>query len=240
MKKKNDLTLAVNNPAEMILAAVSSGADLEKLKGLLELQERFEANVARKAYHKAMAAFKANPPTIGKNQKVGYSTSKGLVSYSHATLSNVVDKVSAELSKYGLSATWTTKQNNNISVTCRITHELGHSEETTLAAQADDSGSKNSIQAIGSTVTYLERYTLLSILGLATKDQDNDGRKSDKPEVVSSKPPVQQARPAVDAIIPNESNECHGCGAICSDEVKAFSKKRFGKCLCRPCQGKQK
>jgi len=39
----------------------------------------------------------------------------------------------------------------------------------------DTSGSKNSIQAVGSTVSYLQRYTLYSILGLASKDADTDG-----------------------------------------------------------------
>ena len=49
----------------------------------------------------------------------------------------------------------------------------------TLSASADNSGSKNSIQAIGSTVTYLQRYTLLAITGLATEDMDDDGSGSD-------------------------------------------------------------
>lgn len=63
-----------------------------------------------------------------------------------------------------------------VKVTCRITHVLGHYEETALSAAKDESGGKNSIQAIGSAVTYLQRYTLLSLLGLATKEQDNDGK----------------------------------------------------------------
>lgn len=42
-----------------------------------------------------------------------------------------------------------------------------------MSASADTSGSKNSIQAIGSTITYLQRYTLFSILGLASTDDDD-------------------------------------------------------------------
>jgi hypothetical protein len=90
----------------------------------------------------------------------------------------VVEKISAELSKHGLSASWVTHQEKDktIKVTCRITHKQGYSEEASLEAMPDGSGSKNSIQQIGSTVTYLERYTLLGLTGLATYDQDNDGR----------------------------------------------------------------
>jgi hypothetical protein len=163
------------SPAEMIKDAIQGGADLDKLEKLLALQERWDANQARKAYHAAMAQFKANPPKISKDKKVGYQTEKGRVGYSHASLYNVCEKINKELSKYGLSASWTTHQNGQIVVTCKITHELGHSEETSLSASADTSGAKNPIQAIGSTITYLERYTLLALTGLATHDQDTDG-----------------------------------------------------------------
>jgi hypothetical protein len=164
-------------PIELIQAAITQGSNLEQLEKLLSLQERWEQNEAKKAYNKAMAAFKANPPKIDKDRHVGYSTAKGKTSYSHASLYNVVDKITAELSKYGLSSSWRTEQTNNqIKVSCRISHELGHFEETSLTADADNTGSKNSIQAIGSTVSYLSRYSLLSILGLATQDQDNDGQ----------------------------------------------------------------
>ena len=38
-------------PAFVISQAISSGADLDKLEKLLALQERWEANEAKKAYH---------------------------------------------------------------------------------------------------------------------------------------------------------------------------------------------
>jgi len=167
-------------PANMISLAVSQGADLEKLEKLLELQEKWERNEARKEYNKAMSSFKSNPPKIDKDRRVGYSTSKGKVGYSHASLYNVVEKITAELSKHGLSASWRTQQNGKIVVTCRISHNMGHYEETSISADADVSGSKNSIQAIGSTITYLQRYSLLCLTGLATYEQDNDGNTEEE------------------------------------------------------------
>lgn len=176
MKKTTNTEIAIkeqgNSPAEMIRIAVSGKADLDKLEKLLGLQERWEANEAKKAYHKAMADFKADPPKIGKDKKVAYKE----VRYNHATLANVTEKINEALSKHGLSASWTTKQTDQVFVTCKITHILGHSEETTLSALADGTGSKNAIQAIGSTITYLERYTLLALTGLATYDMDDDAQ----------------------------------------------------------------
>jgi len=175
MNKENESkeiqVVETKSPAELISMAVSSGADLEKLEGLLTLQERWEAGQAKKAYHKAMAQFKLNAPKIDKDKEVAYNSTK----YKHASLGNVSEKINKVLSEHGLSASWTTHQNAEIQVTCKITHELGHSEETTLSAKADTSGAKNAIQAIGSAITYLQRYTLLSLTGLATFE-DDDGK----------------------------------------------------------------
>lgn len=174
-KVEKSTEIQKRSPADLIQQAVAGGADLDKLSKLLDIQERWEANEARKAFQVSMADFKANPPNIGKDKKVSFGNTK----YSHASLYNVVNQITKELSKYGLSASWETHQNGQIGVTCRITHVLGHSQKTTLQAPADTSGSKNAIQAIGSTISYLQRYSLLAVLGLAAHDMDDDGVKSD-------------------------------------------------------------
>lgn len=164
------------SPAELMNTAIQNGVDIDKLEKMLVLQERWEHNEAVKAYNRAMAQFKANPPKIDKDRQVKYSTGKGAVGYAHATLGNVVEKITAELSKYGLSMSWRTSQvDKNITVTCRISHERGHYEETSISAQADESGAKNPIQAVGSTISYLQRYSCLALTGLATYEQDTDG-----------------------------------------------------------------
>lgn len=178
---KDTLALpTANSPAQMIRDAVTGGADLSKLEKLLELQEKWEANEARKAYHTAMTAFKSNPPDIEKDKQVNYLQ----VKYRHATLYNVATKINAALNPHGLSASWKVTQNGIISVTCKITHVQGHSEETTISAPADKTGSKNDIQAIGSVIQYLKRYTILCITGLDAHDLDDDG-KSATAELIS-------------------------------------------------------
>lgn len=163
---------------QVIQYAIQNNAGVDQLEKMMELQERYEANEARKAYHMAMAQFKANPPKINKDAEVDYTSQKGRTNYRHATLSNVTEKINARLSEYGLSASWQTEQaDKKIKVTCKITHVMGHSENTTLEAEPDSSGNKNSIQAIGSSITYLERYTLLALTGLATHE-DDDGEAS--------------------------------------------------------------
>lgn len=164
-------------PMGMIQLAIQQNADIDKLARLMELHERWEKNEARKAYDSAMTAFKRNPPGIQKNKHVKF----GNTEYDHATLDHVTDAISERLSAYGLSHRWEVSQSDSkIRVTCIIRHEMGHSESTTLEGPADSSGSKNAIQAIGSAVTYLQRYSLLAATGLAAKNGDNDGAASPK------------------------------------------------------------
>lgn len=168
-------------PMHMLQVAVAQGADLGKLEQLMALQERWEKNEARKAFVAAMAAFKANPPVIVKNKRVHYVSQKGSVDYVHATHDEVTNKIAAALSPHGLSHRWHVEQveNGQIRVTCIVEHALGHSESVSLTSGRDDSGSKNSIQAVGSAVTYLQRYTLLAVTGLSTSEaaaEDDDGR----------------------------------------------------------------
>jgi hypothetical protein len=179
MKMSTELQ-QVNNTSPLAMAAEfikkDSNVDIDKLSQFFDLHERWEKNQAKKAYVEAMAAFKANPPKVCKDKHVEYNKTK----YSHASLANVTSTINEALSKHGLTASWTTVQGeNNVTVTCIITHIFGHSEQTSLSSAPDNSGSKNPIQAIGSAVSYLQRYTLLSLVGIATEDMDDDGAGTD-------------------------------------------------------------
>jgi len=170
---------------------IAKGADLQTIEKFMDLQERHEANEARKAYVVAMTNFKASPPEILKQTAVSYDTSKGTTSYNHASLDHVAEKINIALSGHGLFASWSQNQaDKGITVTCKITHILGHSEETSLTAGADLSGNKNAIQGLGSTISYLQRYTILAITGLAAKGMDTDGKLpegEEPPEAITQK-----------------------------------------------------
>ena len=105
------------------------------------------------------------------------SFGSGKTSYKHAGLDNASELIGTALAAHGISHRWNVEQDGaNIKVTCILTHALGHSEQVSMTAQADNSGSKNSIQAVGSAVSYLQRYTLFAASGIAPKNVDDDGR----------------------------------------------------------------
>lgn len=165
--------------------AIAAGSSMEQIERLMDMHERWEANEARKAFDQAMAAFKADPPAIEKNAEVDFTSSKGRTHYRHATLDHVSNVISRAMAPHGLSFRWTTNQEGpQIHVTCIVAHEKGHQERVTLSAGPDQSGNKNGIQQVGSTITYLQRYTLLAATGLAAGDQDDDAMATEAPAPV--------------------------------------------------------
>lgn len=191
-----DLVPAPPTPMLMIQMAVQQNADLDKLAKLMDLQERWEKNEAHKAFVQALADFKANPPQLEKNKQVDFQgRSGGRVNYKYATLDYVAKVLGQELSKHGLSFRWQTAQEQGkVRVTCFLQHAMGHGESVTLEGPADDTGNKNAIQQIGSTVTYLQRYTLLAATGMATAEQDNDGATITNRDVMEQVEWIKNAR----------------------------------------------
>ena len=124
-----------------------------------------------------MKSFKSDSPRISKNSRVNFTTPKGTTDYRHATLDHVCHQVIGALSKVGVSHRWKVSQANEwITVTCILTHKLGTRKKLPCQGCPDRDGKQNAIQSVGSTVTYLQRYTLLAACGLATSDSDDDGR----------------------------------------------------------------
>lgn len=167
-------------PMDMVGRAVASGASIEVVEKLMALHERWEANQGRKAFDEAMSAAKAEIPVIFKSREVDFTSSKGRTHYRYEDLAEIAKTVNPILGRHGLSYRFrtTSPANEPVTVTCIVSHRQGYSEENTLSAGRDESGNKNSIQAIGSTLTYLQRMTLKAALGLAASS-DDDGKAAE-------------------------------------------------------------
>lgn len=170
-------------PGELLTLAVRNGADIAMLERLMALRNAWQADEAKKAFEAAMAAAQAEIGPIEKNRSVGFDSTKpggSSVSYRHEDLAQIERQVKPVLAQHGLSYRFkvSSEIDQPVRVTCVISGH-GHFEETTLAAGRDKSGSKNDIQSVGSTLTYLQRYALKASLGLAVA-HDDDGRTSDQ------------------------------------------------------------
>lgn len=167
------------DPSNLLEIAVSRGAGIDELEKLMAMQERYEANQARKAFVQAMADFKKEAIVIAKDKDNKQYGSK------YTSMGELVNTVTPLLAKHGLSAEWTLDQADGIRVGCTITHALGHSGETKwMKVPIDNSGQKNPIQQIKSSVTYARILTFEMACGLASKEGalDDDGNGSGKSE----------------------------------------------------------
>lgn len=160
------------NPTQLLALAVDKDLDIDKLSRLMDLQKSWEADKARKSFFEAMTRFQSEVPDLRKSKAVSFKE----VKYNYAPLSDITRQIKDTCKDCGLSYRWEIQDTKEeIKVTCLITHVDGHTERTTMTASPDDSGSKNKIQARGSAIEYLKRYSLIGALGLSTSDSDIDG-----------------------------------------------------------------
>lgn len=188
-----------HSPAALMMQAVQSGMSPETIEKMMDLQQRFEADQARRAFVEDFAKFAAERPSVTKNKQVGFEGRGGKVGYKHETLDNLVDTVGPVLARHGFAHSWNTVQNQGrITVTCTLTHRLGHKESVTLDASPDTSGTKNAIQAVASAITFLQRYTFRAVTGVATTDEyDDDGNAAGAQQAPAINPELlQRARDA--------------------------------------------
>lgn len=172
------------SPHGLISQALAQNVPIETLERLMDLQERWQTVQAKTSYLKAMSKFQSICPELKKSKKVNYpSKSGGNVKYEYTPLSTITKSIREALSECGLSYRWEFEDKDNLIICyCIVSHTDGHSEKTFMSAGKDTTGNKNDIQSIGSTRTYLQRYSLIGALGLSTADEDNDGKTSQQPK----------------------------------------------------------
>jgi len=180
--KQKPKSITPSTPQDLLALAVQKDLDMEKLEKLMELQERWEAGEARKAFYRALSEFQSTVPNLVKDGEVDFTGQSGKrTHYKYTPLSSIVTQIRDLMFAVGLSYRYEIQsEESSLTVRCIVSHVMGHSETTEMRAPTDTSGMKNIIQGFGSTVTYLERYTLIAALGLVTADEDNDGRVDER------------------------------------------------------------
>lgn len=171
--KQDDVMRALpanaSTPMDLIQIAIQSESGIDTLERMMAMQEKWEARQAEKDFNDAMAELQSEMPTIKKKKK-GHNCL-------YAPLEDIIAQVGHLIHKHGFSYRFETQAlEGAIQITCVVKHRNGHSERTTMDGPYDTSGGKNSIQSAGSSFTYLKRYTFQGAFGIATADEDMDGR----------------------------------------------------------------
>lgn len=169
-------------PTDLLSQAIDKDLDIEKLERLMAMKERYDKDQAQKLFFESLANFQYKCPELRKNKRVSATLKEGgKLEYDYAPIADIDRQIKELMKECGLTKRWEFEDDKGtIKVSCVITHTSGHSERTTMSANADDSGKKNSIQARGSSIEYMKRYTLIGALGITTADNDIDGRFNEK------------------------------------------------------------
>jgi hypothetical protein len=159
------------SPLELMQDAITKGASVELMEQLLDLYKSARDFQAEKAFHAAMAKAKAEIPVIAK-------TNSAFGRYLYEDIGDIADVVVPILSKYDLYYRWETAPGSSPGitiVTCVIAHKDGHSIRNSLPAVAETTrnSNMNANQAVGSSITFMQRYSLKAALGLAAAKDDD-------------------------------------------------------------------
>ena len=174
-QQKNSTKVGEINALYLIDRAIENNIDIEKFEKLISLAQMLEREKAKRDFYESFSKFQSSIPTIFKNSEVnmGYGKPK----YNYATLSDIITAIQKPLGEANLSFRWEISNNNDIiTVTCILSHSGGYELQTSIQAGKDATPGKSNVQAIASTITYLKRYTLVSLLGIGTADPDDDAQ----------------------------------------------------------------
>lgn len=181
--KKKQIAIPQDNSMDSIIARAASDpkCDVEKLDKLLDMQERVMGKQAEMAFNSAMASLQPELPAI-KKTKDGHK-------YKYAPYDQIDRLIRPHYTEHGFSLSFNSEsKGDNVHYYGTISHKEGFSRTAEMILPADTSGSKNEIQAVGSTISYAKRYLVGMLLNIVTEDEDDDaayGNERLTPEMVS-------------------------------------------------------
>lgn len=153
----------------------------------------------------ALAAVQAELPDVNKSRTVEVENKAGEFQYSfdYADLFEISRKILPLLSKHGLA--WMAKPtlgpDGKMALVYKLMHVSGQVEEGVYPLSHGGTA-----QQLGSAITFARRYCLCSVVGVAPKEDDDDGAAASRPVTAQRRArpqpngdggqPVQRARAA--------------------------------------------
>lgn len=186
MNKSEQLTLIENENAVVpadgnsIMAVISRAAsdpktDVDKLERLMAMYERIEARKAEQAFNEAMNGAQTEIRPIAADASNPQTKSKYA---SYPALDRALRPI---YTNHGFALSFDTGESpaDMVRVLCYVAHKAGHSRTYHADIAADGKGAKGGdvmpkIHAIGSAMSYGQRYLLKLIFNIAVGDDDGN------------------------------------------------------------------
>lgn len=127
---------------------------------------------------KALVKFQKECPPITKTKLASIKPS---FSYKYSDIADVISVIKAPLANAGLGHMQPLETvGDSVFLVTRLFHESGQYIESRLRIVATGTP-----QEFGSRLTYLRRYSLCAITGVAPEDEDDDGAKASAPKTLN-------------------------------------------------------
>lgn len=175
-------------------AASDPNVDIDKMERLMQMHERLAERNARASFAASLAQMQPELPVVDRRglievrKKDASGERNGDIQQStpYALWEDINEAIRPILGKYGFALSFRVKKEaDRVEVTGVLSHRDGHSEETMLSLPMDTTGSKNNVQAIGSSTSYGKRYTAMALLNITSRGEDDDGKSAGGPTVIS-------------------------------------------------------
>ncbi len=179
--KKQEISVREGSTEESMLATIQSAAlnpdvDVEKMKALLDMQERIIDKNAEAAFNVAMVKVQREMPVIRKEAENRQTNSK------YAKLEHINKVLTPMYTAQGFALMFGTDDSPldaHVRVTCDTLHEQGHSKHSFYDMPIDDAGIKGTVNktkphASASSITYGQRILKCLIFSVQLAD-DLDG-----------------------------------------------------------------
>lgn len=167
-------------------AASDPDTDVTKLERLMAMYERLEGQKAKQAFDAAMASAQKEMEHVRTDANNTQTKSK------YATYGALDRVIRPIYSKHGFGLSFDTGDGapqDYVRVVCDVSHSGGHSKSYHIDMPADGKGAKGGdvmtkTHAVGSAMSYGQRYLLKAIFNIVVSD-DDDGNKAGTTEFIT-------------------------------------------------------
>lgn len=150
-------------------AARDPSVDIDKMERLMLMQERAFERRAEVEYNAAFARMQPELPAVEKNGKSNNGA--------YGLWEDIQGAIQPVIAKHGFSLSFKPLvEADAVTVTAILRHEAGFKDTAEIRLPVDKSGSKNVVQAVGSSVSYGKRYAACGLLNIRVANEDDDGK----------------------------------------------------------------
>ena len=178
-------------------AAMNPDVDIDKMERLLAMQERIMERQAKQAFIEAKIAMRDVLPEITMRGRIiirdKNNQSNIIQETPFARFEDIHVAIMPILTTHGFDLSFKNGMapDGKVRITTILSHVSGHSEETYFDLPHDSSGSKNAVQAVGSSTSYGKRYGVLNILNIRVCGEDDDGDMAGRPDTITDEQNIE-------------------------------------------------